>query len=534
MIKIYKKDSIIDVIRKINNCKEKEIVLDFPFGHPIIHNYTSLKILKNKAWVKKLIIITSDKTAQKIGKRLWINYSQIWDSDLLEYNYSFLEYTKYIIKRYFLEISNLFWAKTPDIILDYQKKYNKWSSKMWLFLLGLIISIFLFLFIFYFAVNKTYIYITPEITIKTKAENFVFREEEKDEISNNHIIEINKISKLVYLTSTFWTSWVNEETLKQSKWKVTFYNELNEEIDLLKNTRIQNDDWIIFTSDTNIKIPSASLSESWAIIPWKVDIYVSSKIHDSNWKTAWERANIWDWVLFILPWLKTNQDKIYAKSNWELKWASNDFQKQLTKEDIENAKNILETKLRQQALNEIKKEIQESNEKNNVKYEILWIDDIIEYTDFKVIWEDKLEIWNDQDDFELSWSIKITSYTYNTAKVLNKLSSTVKDWILENIETLLYINDQSLRISNIISKTENPLEIKATAQVEALFSHNFLNKENNYIEKLKSTIAWINKDEALKILLNNKNISDVSIEIRPFFINNISKMADNIIIKVED
>jgi hypothetical protein len=49
MIKINNKDSIIDVIIKINNCKQKEIVLDFPFGHPIIHNHTSLKILKNKA-----------------------------------------------------------------------------------------------------------------------------------------------------------------------------------------------------------------------------------------------------------------------------------------------------------------------------------------------------------------------------------------------------------------------------------------------------------------------------------------------------
>jgi hypothetical protein len=31
MIKINKKDSIIDIIIKIGNCKQKEIVLDFPF-----------------------------------------------------------------------------------------------------------------------------------------------------------------------------------------------------------------------------------------------------------------------------------------------------------------------------------------------------------------------------------------------------------------------------------------------------------------------------------------------------------------------
>jgi len=70
MIKINKKDSIIDIIIKIDNCKQKEIILDFPFGHPILHNHTSLKIIKNKSRKKDLIIITNDKTAKKIGSKL--------------------------------------------------------------------------------------------------------------------------------------------------------------------------------------------------------------------------------------------------------------------------------------------------------------------------------------------------------------------------------------------------------------------------------------------------------------------------------
>jgi CRISPR/Cas system CSM-associated protein Csm2 small subunit len=49
MIKIHKHDSIVDIIIKIKDNKEKDIVLEFPFLHPVLHNYTSLKILKNKA-----------------------------------------------------------------------------------------------------------------------------------------------------------------------------------------------------------------------------------------------------------------------------------------------------------------------------------------------------------------------------------------------------------------------------------------------------------------------------------------------------
>ncbi len=533
MIKINKKDSIIDIIIKINNCKKKEIVLDFPFGHPILHSSTSLRILKNKAAKKDLIIITSDKTAKKIWKKLWIKYSEIWDEDLLEYNYTFFEYFKYIIKRYIAEAGAFFTNKTPDIVYEYQKKNQVNNSKIWFFLLWLILSVFLFIFIFYFAVNKTYIHITPEITIKNRALNFVFRETEKDEITTNNIIELNKITKTVSLSKTFWTTWINIDTIKRAKWKVTFYNELNENIELLKNTRLQTDSWILFSSDTEIKIPRATVSSTWALIPWKKDIYITSRIYDTNWDLTLDNANIWDWVFLTLPWLKTSQDKIYAKTKWEIKWATNTYTKQVTKKDIENAANIMKANLKQKALNSLKKQVKEDNQRNNITYQILWVDDILEYSELNIEWFDKLKPNTDLQNFSLSGSVKITSYTYNTQKVLNKLSSSIKWNILKNIEKLLFVNDQSLIISNVISKSTEPLEIKATAQVEAFYIHNFSNKESNYIQKLKYSISWMEKEKAQKILINNKKISDVVIDVRPFFVDRISKLTDNIIIEVE-
>lgn len=532
MIKINKNDSIIDIINKINNCKQKEIILDIPFWHPILHNYTSLKILKNKSWKKELILITSDKTAKNIWKKLGIKYSQLWDVDLLEYNYSFLEYTKYILKRYIIEISQIFSRKTPDFIFEYHKKYSSNNSKIGIFLFWLIISIFLFLFIFYFAVNKTYIEITPEIEIKTKSQNFVFRESETWELSNNPIIQLKKISKLYYLSSKFWTSWVSEETVKRSKWKVTFYNELNEPIQLLSNTRLKTKDWILFTTDTPVNIEKASISSTWQIIPWKVEINITSSLHDTEWKVLWNKSNIWTWVLLTLPWLKTNNDKIYAKTTSLITWWNNNYTKILTQKDIDNAKNILEWKLKQESLNELKKQILQENEKNNITYDILWVDDILIYSNLEIKWDENLKIWDKIDNFELTWTIKITSYIYNTEKVLNELSTTIKNLLLKDYEKLLFVNNKTLRISQVLNKNEKPFEIKATVQVEAFFSQIFLSEKNNYIQKLKTSIVWIKKDEALKILLNNPKISQVKIDIRPFFMKSISKILDNIEVKV--
>jgi hypothetical protein len=61
-----------------------------------------------------------------------------------------------------------------------------------------------------------------------------------------------------------------------------------------------------------------------------------------------------------------------------------------------------------------------------------------------------------------------------------------------------------------------------------------LSKKNNYVEKLKYTIAWINKEDAKKILLNNSKISNVEIDTRPFFMKNISSIPNNIEFVVEE
>jgi len=534
MIKIHKKDSIIDIIIKIKNSKEKEIILDIPFTHPILHNSTSLKILKNKSWKKELIIITNDKTCQNILINLWIKFTQNDDDNILEYNYSFWEYTKYLIKYYLLEFTRFISGKTYNIKSEYKQKYKTNNSNIWIFMVLVILSLCLLIFIFYFAVNKTYIEITPEISIKTKWKNFIFREFEKDEISKSNIIKLNKVSKLVIFSNTYWTSWIDNSKVKKSNWKVRFYNYLSEKIELLWNTRLQTEDWILFATKTPVNIPKASVGSNWEVIPWTQIIEVDSLLRDINWKIAWNKANIKRNTLLEIPWLKNYKDKIYAKTYSKISWANNTIIKQLTKKDIESAKASLESNLKQKAADELKKEVEESNKINNLNYKILWVDDIIKYSNFNITWLEKLEIWQNIDNFELSWTIEVTSYTYNTKKLLSELSTTIKLSILENVEKLLFLNEKSLRISNIISKEIDPLEIKATVWIEAFYIHNFSWDKNKYIEKIKNNINWLTKDQASKLLLNNSKISDVDINIRPFFIKKISKINDNIIIKILD
>jgi hypothetical protein len=52
--------------------------------------------------------------------------------------------------------------------------------------------------------------------------------------------------------------------------------------------------------------------------------------------------------------------------------------------------------------------------------------------------------------------------------------------------------------------------------------------------RLKNLIYWLDKNDAEKILLNDKNIRSAYIDIQPFFMNKISNIENNVIFEIED
>jgi len=538
MIKIKTGDSIVDIINKIINCKEKSIVLEFPFWHLLLHNYLSLKILKNKADRKDLIIVTTDLTSKKIWESLWIKYSIIKNNDFIEqknilkYNYSFFEYFKFEAKKYLAEFKSFISINKK---LNSIKKYNNKHTWLWFFIAILWISILLLLFVFYFTVNKTYIYITPEIEVKTKSKNFIFNTNESTSIENNsRSIKLTPISSTITLKEKYKTSWIDENEIKKAKWKAKLINKTFENIRLVTKTRLKTWSWIIYEIEGKSFIPKATKWTWTNIIPWEAIVNIVSKLRDDSWKIIWERWNIKPWIFLSIPWLKDPSNSIFATSYNKITWWKNTINRIVSKEDIENSKIFFKEKIKKDILNKLKAKIQKDNKINNTYFNILWINNILKYDNLIIneVWN--IKVWEKRKYFELEWSIDIKTYIYNKKNVINKLRNTIKDLSLEEIENILLIDEKSLRVSNLIYQKKKPFTVKATMEVEVYYSQNFLNKNNAYINKLKWNILWINKDEAKKILLNNTKISNVSIETRPFFIKTVSNIPSNIVFKIKE
>lgn len=562
MIEIKNSDTVVDVLKKIDKEKSDKIMLIFPFWHPILHNHLSLKIIQTKSRNKKLVIVSNDKTAKKIGKLLWIkfvknkknNISEIKSNlDNLKENYSFLEYAKFEIKNFFNKFSwDIKNNKKVNRIYYFKNKYNNTNKKIIPYLvLILIIIFFILLYIFYFAINKTVVTIYPEIDVRVKLKNFTFAEKNnnKEYIVNNQV-QLNRIKESVFLEKTIVTSGIKQKDNNFAKWEVVFYNLLKEKVYLLKNTTLKSKDWVLFYIKEDITIPPSTLSESWKIIPWKLTHTLYWKDKLSNWKYSGTKTNIWTGVLLTIPKLdKLNRSKIFAKSTIKFTWASDSFTKVLKKEDIENAKKLMIENLKTAWIKKIKDNIDNINKNNSLKIELLPVDNIFKFNNLKVNIPKNLKVWDEIDKFTISWKVDVFSFTYNKEVVISLLKNKIEEWIIPSLEKIVSIDEKSLRFSYVIKRNDlqkiawkyeytsyekTPFRIKGTLEIEYNVSKKFDNKDALFNNKIKFLISWKPIDKAEKILTNRPEINNVKIDVQPFFLNSISKIPENIKIDIEN
>ena len=544
MIQVKIDDTIVDIIDKITAQKTGDIILDFPLGHPVLHNYISLKILKSQVAGKKLIIATSDRIGKKIWTRLGIEYSLIKDRDflqedskgkLMEHNFTFWEYFKFQIHSYGQEIKRgLDTNKKLNSLGRYSHIYQEKTS-IHIFLWALIISLLIFLFIYYFAISKTYISISPKVIIKKEAHNFIFNENTNNSILwNNKNIKITTLSETIHSSDTYAATQIKRNPGNISQGTVRIYNTTSQEITLVPQTRLQSTDGLVFETNSWVKLPAGIRDNFQNITPGYADILATSQDSDTSGKYIGSRGNIAPDTPLSLPGLSPDQQKdIYAQSITEFSGGSDTYERIVSQEDMQTASDIFTQKIKTEVINSIKNNILQENIKNNTQIGILSWGKSVQYSEPIINLQAWVEPWDTRDSFTISWSITAYVYTYNKSEVIQKLKTLLNEKNLTGIEKIEHIDTNSLRMSEIIYSNKSPFEIKATFEIEALFLHDFLHKDNTYITTLKSEIRWLNRDDAERILLNNPKISNVSIDIRPFFTKKVSNIYNNIIFKVE-
>lgn len=133
------------------------------------------------------------------------------------------------------------------------------------------------------------------------------------------------------------------------------------------------------------------------------------------------------------------------------------------------------------------------------------------------------------DEVTINGSVKISTFTYDRSATLFYLKTILNESLLFGTEKLIGVNDESLRITNTVSKTTTPqFSLKGTTELDATISYNFEDASNNLTRKLKNLIVGTSPKEATSLLLNDNNIASVKITFSPFWLTRVSNNPDNI------
>ena len=533
MIQITQEDNIFDILEKIKKSSDKKIVLSFSLGHPVLYNKFLLQTIKDFDKNKKITIKTNDLASKKLIKKVWLKIKTEQDNKLLKINYSFLEYLKYELNK----LKNKFFKnKYKNDPRNKFLKYYKQKSNIHIFMFLLLISIIIFSYVFFFILNKTFVYITPNIEVREKNLNFVFTEKQ-DSLSNQKTIQVKKIKKQTNLEKIISTTWIKQLDRHKAHWEIVIINKFPKEIRLLKNTRLESPNGSLYEIRESVTIPKATTNKLNTLIPGRKKVEIIAKTTNIKWDFSWEKANLPKNIFLKFPWLsKEDQKQLFAQTTTDIKWWKDIYYRYLTQKDIDDATKILKEELKKKAIKEIRGKVEKENTQNNTNYKIIDIKDIYEFSDLKID-DIKYKVWDKINSFPIKWSINIQSFVFDTSKVLSILRNEIYQHILKNKEELISIDENSLSILPkvwIIHRNKNPFYVKLTIWVNYYVKYNFNEKTKTYINRLKQEIAWLDKDKATLKLINEDRISDVSIEIRPFFIHTVSKYLDNIIFKIKN
>ena len=200
----------------------------------------------------------------------------------------------------------------------------------------------------------------------------------------------------------------------------------------------------------------------------------------------------------------------------------------LTKEEYEKFVWIITEKLKSKALNELKDKIKTMNSTSSSNFQILPINNILQYVPTEITVPNWAKIWDKIEEITLRWWMKLSTFVYDKTAALFYLKTVLNENILLWTEKLIWVNEDSLRMTNILNQTPSPFYMKATTELDSTISYNFEDASNNLTKKLKNLIVNSSVKDATSILLNDPNIANVRIEFSPFWLTKVSSNPDNI------
>jgi hypothetical protein len=295
---------------------------------------------------------------------------------------------------------------------------------------------------------------------------------------------------------------------KKARGTVTIINNYSRPQTLIRTTRLLSTQGILFRTDKTIQVPAGSQMQ--------VQVYadqpgIEGEIEPSH---------------FTIPGLWPGiQDKIYGESKEAMTEGLEEI-KIVSQDDIQQAKEMIEKKLTEKALEESGIRNQESGIRN---YEI---------QDFSV----SAKPGDQKDEFEITMKLKLITFIFDEKEMLALIEEKLKDLIAKNTQ-LLPLAPLSLRgVPTLVGTTKqspdyklvlNSYNLEEKTAVLSVFSQGkaIITPDNPLLAK--EVLIGKNKQEVKAYLEKYPEIESVQVEFSPFWVRSVPFLKNRIEIIIQ-
>lgn len=355
---------------------------------------------------------------------------------------------------------------------------------------------------------------------------------ETDLWRENNGIFTYPIEEIYEVKKTF-THITQEFQGKNASGKMQITNHLSTPLTLRSGTRIKNKKGVVFLLSDWVTVPATKGGKNGVI-----SVSVEAAERDDNLKFQGEKANMPKGQQFFFPGLPDDmRTQVIAENTTEMIGGETKWINKISEDDIKRAKASLEEMAQKKKKEEIEYGVAQrfAPEENmgilpasgkQFEFEVLDIS-------FDTPEEDL--IGQDRTEFSGKTKVRVKNYVYSKNALFGLIAEKFKKNAPEGME-LLSIDTHFLH-PEVLNTYEENTRIKVSFSTRGVYQYVIEPKSKKgliFSQKIKKEIIGKNQDEAKKILINNfKEISDVSISLWPFWVNNLPTLPEKIYLETK-
>jgi hypothetical protein len=446
--------------------------------------------------------------------------------NILAHNMSMWEYFVYEVKRGLWYVRFYFVQKffKKEKILHIRKT----SPNLFLMITGLIISVTLLLFIFHFAVSKTFVHITPQISIRSISANIIYslNENTGSVLQSKNNIAMKKVTLPVEYEMQFNLDTVDPNSTTNAQWTVVIFNELDADQALKPQTRFITQNGEVFRTRDWINVPASKTLNGITEIG-SVEAVLIADGNDEAGKVIGQRGNIPNGTDLTIPGLKFNRDKVYAKAKEVFHGGADPKVHVVAEPEVKKFEGIVREQLYNKARERIQQYLDENKKSSGEDYALL-MGDGVTFDNENVGISSGQKYGDTANTVSIKWSLTISALVYDRKSTIAYLTDIFREGLLRGTDKELGIHTDTLHMTNIVSQADDRSRIKATMEMTASITYDFENATNELTRHMKVLIAGLSKKEAISRLINAGHVKEVDISFSPFWIRNVSSNIDNI------